>query len=162
MSYEVDVKHEYELSKAKFLKLSLLFSALLTIVIVAIVLMIVLTKEDYLPFLIISIVISVLFVWFAIFFFTIIYNEINAKYRYFKGYDSGIKPTDEVIFLRKNDEVCLINGLYVYPVHVKYVSTLKEETKVIYTLVNQLNFDNGDKLTVETYQRILIKAEKHS
>ena len=162
MSYEVDVKHEYELSKAKFLKLSLLFSALLTIVIVAIVLMIVLTKEDYLPFLIISIVISVLFVWFAIFFFTIIYNEINAKYRYFKGYDSGIKPTDEVIFLRKNDEVCLINGLYVYPVHVKYVSTLKEETKVIYTLANQLNFDNGDKLTVETYQRILIKAEKHS
>lgn len=162
MSYEVDVKHEYELSKAKFLKLSLLFSALLTIVIVAIVLMIVLTKEDYLPFLIISIVISVLFVWFAIFFFTIIYNEINAKYRYFKGYDSGIKPTDEVIFLRKNDEVCLINGLYVYPVHVKYVSTLKEETKVIYTLANQLNFDNGDKLTIETYQRILIKAEKHS
>ena len=162
MSYEVDVKYEYELSKAKFLKLSLLFSALLTIVIVAIVLMIVLTKEDYLPFLIISIVISVLFVWFAIFFFTIIYNEINAKYRYFKGYDSGIKPTDEVIFLRKNDEVCLINGLYVYPVHVKYVSTLKEETKVIYTLANQLNFDNGDKLTIETYQRILIKAEKHS
>lgn len=162
MSYEVDVKHEYELSKAKFLKLSLLFSALLTIVIVAIVLMIVLTKEDYLPFLIISIVISVLFVWFAIFFFTIIYNEINAKHRYFKGYDSGIKPTDEVVFLRKNDEVCLINGLYVYPVHVKYVSTLKEETKVIYTLANQLNFDNGDKLTIETYQRILIKAEKHS
>lgn len=162
MSYEVDVKHEYELSKAKFLKLSLLFSVLLTIVIVTIVLMIVLTKEDYLPFLIISIVISVLFVWFAIFFFTIIYNEINAKYRYFKGYDSGIKPTDEVIFLRKNDEVCLINGLYVYPVHVKYVSTLKEETKVIYTLANQLNFDNGDKLTIETYQRILIKAEKHS
>lgn len=162
MSYEVDVKNEYQQSKSKFLRLSLLFSGVFTIVIVAIILMIVLTKEDYLPFLIISIVLGVLFSWFTIFFFTIIYNEINAKYRYFKGYDSGIKPTDEVVFLRQNDDICLVNGLYVYPVHVKYVSSLKEETKVIYTLSKQLNFDNGDKLTIETYQRILIKAEKHS
>ncbi len=162
MSYEVDVKLEQQASKSKFLRMSLLFSSLLTIVIVSDVLMITLTKENYLPFLIISIVISVLFAWFAIFFFTLIYSEINAKYRYFKGYDSGIKPTDEVIFLRKNDEICLTNGLYVYPLHVKYVSTLKEETKTIYTFAENLNFENGDKLTIETYQRILIKAEKHS
>ena len=73
-----------------------------------------------------------------------------------------MKPTDEVIFLRKNDEICLTNGLYVYPLHVKYISTLKEETKTIYTFAENLNFENGDKLTIETYQRILIKAEKHS
>lgn len=162
MKYAVDVSNEFQKAKSKFFRYSLCFSLLLTAVLVGDVLLIVLANEDYLVNLIISIVLSILFAWFAIYFFTNIYNELNARYRYFKGYDSGIQETDEIVFIKKSDELCYINGLYAYPVLVRFVSNLADKEKVIYTLDKDLDLSDGDKLTVTTYQRILIKAEKHS
>ena len=161
MHYCVDVNNEYQNIKKKFFRLSLLFSLILTVVIVADVLLVSLSQEDYIPCYIISIVISVLFAYFAIFFFTNIYNEVNARYRYFKGYESGLKPTDEVLFIKQSEELCYVNGLYVYPLFVSFVSNLEKTDKIIYTLSKKLNFETGDKLTITTYQRILIEAEKH-
>ena len=162
MNYVVDVSNEYQKSKSTFFRYSLGFSILLTLVIVGDVLLVVLTKEDYLVNLIISIIISILFIWIAIYFFTNIYNELNAKYRYFKGYSSGIQETDEVVFIKKSDELSYINGLYAYPVAVRYTSNLENKDKIIYSLDKDLDLEAGDKVTITTYQRILIKAEKHS
>ena len=161
MRYSVDVSHEYQLIKTKFLRLSLLFSIILTIVILADVLLITLSKENYLPFLIISIVITILFAWFCIFFFTNIYNETNGQYRYFKGYNSGLQPVEEVEFLSQSDELCYINGLYVYPVYVRYMTNLSAQDKVIFTLKEKLPFEMGDRLTIKTYQRVIMDAERH-
>lgn len=161
MHYSVDVNNEYQIIKKKLFRLSLLFSLILTVVIVADVLLVTLSKEDYVVCYIISIVISILFAWFAIFFFTNIYNEVNARYRYFKGYESGLKPTDEVLFIKQSEELCYVNGLYVYPLFVSFVSNLDTKDKIIYTLSKKLNFAAGDKLTITTFQRILIEAEKH-
>lgn len=162
MNYQVDVSNEYQKAKSIFFRYSLGFSLLLTAVIVGDVLLIALANEDYLVNLIISIIITVLFTWVAIYFFTNIYSEINARYRYFKGYESGIHPTDEVIFIKKSDELSYINGLYAYPVAVRYISNLESQDKIIYTLDKDLDIAEGDKLTITTYQRILINAEKHS
>ena len=161
-SYRVDVGNEYQQSKSSFLKWSLLFSLIFTIVIVGDVLLVVLANEDYLVNLIIAITISILFAWASIYFFTNIYNDVNARYRYFKGYDSGLHPVEEVVYLKKSDELCYVNGLYVYPLIVRYISNLKAEEKIIYTFTKDLDLSEGDKLTITTYQRILIKAEKHS
>ena len=161
MNYCVDVNEEYQKVKSKFLRASLLFSLILTIVLVADVLLVILAKEKYQVNMIIAIAITSLFSWFAIYFFTNIYSEINARYRYFKGYDVGIKPSDEVIFVRKGDELCYINGLYVYPVWVNYYDNLTKKEKIIYTVNGDLAYQSGDKLTITTYQRILIRAEKH-
>ena len=101
-----------------------------------------------------------LFSWFAIFFFSVIYGEINAKYRYFKGYDSGIKPVEEVEFIRQEKVLFPVNGLYVYPIRVRFLIGINQTEKMIYSL-DQLDCVEGDKFTIETYQRILIKADKH-
>ena len=90
------------------------------------------------------------------------FNDINARYRYFKGYESGIKPTDEVVFIHKFDELGYVNGLYVYPIAVRYFEGLEQKDKIIYAFKNDLEYEAGDKLTITTYQRILIKVEKHS
>lgn len=161
MNYWVNVDYEYRNAKSKFLRLSLLFSLTLTLVLTSDLLLILLANEDFTLNLIIAIVISVLFSWFAIYFFTIIYGDVNARYRYFKGYESGLKSTDEVVFIKKEDEPKLINGLYVYPLKVCYKEGIEDINKIIYTLNNDLKYESGDKLTIETYQRILIKAEKH-
>ena len=161
MNYQVDVSYEYQSIKSKLFRLSLLFSLLLTLIIIMDVLLVVLAKEQYTVQLIVSIVITIVFVWFSIFFFSNIYQEVNLQYRYYKGYFSGIKPVDEVEFVSLDNELHYVNGLYVYPLHVRYVSTLGSEEKIIYTLKNDLSFQEGDKLTIETYQRILLKAEKH-
>jgi len=162
MDFSVDVQNEYLGAKSAFLRWSLLFSGLFTLTILADVLLILLAGEYYTVNLIIAIVISILFSWFALFFFTNIYGDVNNKYRYFRGYESGIKPTEEVEFLSKSDELCYINGLYVYPVYVRYAIGLNRIDKVIFAFSNNIDFEMGDKLTITTYQRILIKAEKHS
>ena len=162
MNYRVDVTNEYKLAKSSILRHSLLFSLLLTLVIVGDVLLVILAKEDYLINLIIAIMVTILFSWFAIYFFTNIYQDVNNKYRYYRGYESGLKPTEEVEFLKKSDELCYINGLYVYPLYVRYAIGLSRQDKVIFTLDQNLDFEMGDKLTITTYQRILIEAEKHA
>ena len=162
MSYEVDVQREYTLSKSRFLKVSLLFASLLTLVLIGDVLLVTLTKENYTSYLIIAIVISVLFSWFAIYFFTNIYKDINSRYRYFQGYNLGMKSEDEVIFEKMQKDMELVNGVYVYPLKVKFISNLNEpEEKTIYSFSEDLHFKRGDKLTIKTYQRILISAELH-
>ena len=160
-NYCVDVNGEYIKAKSKIFRSSLLFSLILTAVIIADVLLVALAGEEYIVNFIISSVITVLFIWFMIFFISNVYSDINARYQYFRGYQSGIQPTDEVIFIRKSDELCYVNGLYVYPVFVRYLSTLGEREKIIYTL-DDLNYQEEDKLTITTYQRIIIKAEKHA
>ena len=162
MDYCVDVNHEYQLAKGRMLKYSLLFSLVLALIIIGDVLLVWLAGEDYLVNLIIAIALTTLFSWFAIYFFTNIYNDIDSRYRYFKGYASGIKPVDEVVFIKKSDELCFVNGLYDSPVYVRYAVGLNRIDKVIFAFNNSLNFEMGDKLTITTYQRILIKAEKHS
>ena len=160
--YQVDVNKEYQKAKSNFLRYSLLFSLIFSLVLVTDVLLILFAGEDYQVNLLITIIISILFLWFAIFFFTNIYQDINNRYRYFKGYDGGIKPTDEVIFLASSDELAYVNGLYVYPLMVKYVSNLEEAEKIIYSFNKEINYEQGDKLTITTYQRIILKMEKHS
>ena len=158
----MDVSKECASAKKTLFMLSLVFTLLFTLIILADVLLIALAGEDYIVNLILAIVISVLFTWFSIYFFSNIYSEANNKYRYYRGYESGLKPIEEVEFLKKSDELCYINGLYVYPVYVRYAIGLSRQDKVIFSTINTLDYQMGDKLTITTYQRILIKAERHS
>lgn len=161
MDYSVDVSSEYQQIKSKYFRYSLLFSSILTAVLIGDVLLITLSKEHYKLCMVIAIVITVIFSWFAIFFFTNIYKDINERYRYFKGYESGIKSTEEVEVLNLSEEQCLVNGLYVYPLFIRSYSGLTSTDKIIYSLEKNLDYKPGDKLTITTYQRILITAERH-
>lgn len=161
MEYNVNVEDEFTKAKRIYFRFSLLFSLLSVIIIVNDTLLILLAKENYLVQYIIATVITILFGWYAIFFFTTIFKDINARYRYFRNYESGLKANDEVEFISKGDELQLVNGLYVYPLNLKYFEGINEEDKVIYSLTNDIHFQQGDKLTITTYQRILIKAERH-
>lgn len=161
MDYRVDIENEYKKAKSTFLKHSLLFSLILTLVLIGDVLLVTLSGENYVVNLIIAAVITTLFSWYAIFFFTNIYGEINSRYRFYKGYDSGLKPVEEVEFLSQRGEILYVNGLYVYELSVRYFEGITHQDKIIYCF-DKLDFEVGDKLTIETYQRIIVKAEKHS
>ena len=162
MLYSVDINEEYKKSRSKLIRYTLLFSLVLTVTLTADTLLVVLTKGNYIVSLIIAIAITSLFSWFAIYFFTNIYSEINARYRYFKSYDSGVKSVEEVQFISKDDGLCYVNGLYVYPIRIRSYDGLKVVDKLIYTLNENLDYKVYDKLTITTYQRILIEAESHS
>ena len=162
MNYFVDVQQEYQKAKSIFFRWSLGFSGLFTLVLIGDILLISLAGEYYTANLVISVIITTLFMWVAIFFFSNIYGDVNNRYRYFKGYESGLKENEEVEFLKKSDELCYINGLYVYPVYIRYAIGLNRTDKVIFAFNNDIDFEMGDSLTITTYQRILIKAEKHS
>lgn len=158
--YSVDVSREYTKARSRLLRFSLFFSLLFTGVLIGDVLLVIFASEEYTLQFVIASVITVLFIWFAIWFISNVYSDLNARYKYFKGYQSGIQPVDEIIIIKQSDDLTYVNGLYVYPILVKYVSNLGETNKIIYTM-DELNFEPNDKLTVTTYQRIIIKAEKH-
>ena len=160
MNYQLDVSKGYQVSKKHFLLLSLLFSLIFTVVLISDVLLVVLSNENYIVALIISIVITILFAWFAIYFFYNIYGDVNNEYRFYKGYESGLKEIGEVIYINQDTELTYINGLYAYPVHVAYINGLEKTNKVIYT-IEKLDYRQGDKLSIITYRRILVKAELH-
>ena len=157
----MDVSKGYQDAKKSLFKLSLLFSLLFSAVIVIDVLLVALANEDYLVNLIISIIITILFAWFALYFFYNILDDVNGEYRFYKGYESGLKENNEVIFNEQINELTYINGLYAYPVHITVSDGLEKVNKVIYTIQKDLGYKNGDKLTVITYSRILVKAEPH-
>ena len=161
MDYCLDINNEYQKAKSKLFRISLLFSIVFALTILGDVLLIALAGEEYLVNYIIASVLTVLFSWFAIFFFINIFNAKNAQYRYYRGYESGIKPEEEVEFLKKSDELCYINGLYVYPIYVRFIIGLNRQDKVVFALEKDLPYEMGDRLTITTYQRILVKAEKH-
>ena len=162
MSYSVDINEEYKKSKSRLLRYSLLFSLVLAATLVADTLLVVFSKENYTVNLVIAIVITSLFGWFAIYFFTNIYRELNTRYRYFKGYESGVKAVEEVQFLGQDSELHYVNGLYVYPIHIRSYDGLKTVDKTIYVLNYDLGYKAYDRLTITTYQRILIESESHS
>ena len=162
MSYSVDINEEYKKSKSKLLRCSLLFALVLAITLTADTLLVIFSKENYTANLVIAIIITSLFSWFAIYFFTNVYRDLNARYRYFKGYESGVKSIEEVQFLGQENELCYVNGLYVYPIHIRSYDGLKTVDKTIYVLGNDLGYKAYDRLTITTYQRILIESESHS
>ena len=65
------------------------------------------------------------------------------------------------MFIKKEEELTYLNGLYVYPLLVRFISGITETEKIIYIYQDDVKFVEGDKLTITTYQRILIEAEKH-
>ena len=160
MNYQMDVSKGYQAAKKSLFRLSLLFSLLLSAVLIADVLLVALANENYLVNLIISIIITISFTWFAIYFFYNIYGDVNNEYRFYKGYESGLKEIGEVIYINQDTELTYINGLYAYPVHVAYINGLEKTNKVIYT-IEKLDYRQGDKLSIITYRRILVKAELH-
>ena len=161
MNYYVDVESEFKQAKSSLFRSSLLFSLLLTLVITCDILLVIFAKENYFLNYIIATIITVLFGWFAIFFFFNIFKDLNNKYRYYKNIESGIKEVNEVELLNKSNELSYVNGLYVYPIYVRYYEGIREEAKVIYSFTDKLGFENGDRLTISTYQRIILKADKH-
>lgn len=162
MNYSVDINNELKETKSKLLRHSLVFAVILTITLISDVLLVGLANEEYAVNLIVAMVISILFIWYSVFFFVNIYQDINAKYRYYKGYESGLKSKDEIEFINKDTAPEFINGLVVYKVHARFIDGLSKEEKTIYTLNENLPFVKGDKLSITTYQRILVEAEKHS
>ena len=162
MSYSVDINEEYKKSKSKLLRYSLLFALVLAITLTADTLLVIFSKENYTANLVIAIILTSLFSWFAIYLFTNIYRDLNARYRYFKGYESGVKSIEEVQFLGQDSKLSYINGLYVYPVYIRSYDGLKSVDKTIYVLDSDLGYKAYDRLTITTYQRILIESENHS
>ena len=143
MNYRVDVNYEYKEVKSKLFRLSLLFALLLTIIIISDILLVTLSKENYVPFMIIAMVISILFTCFSVFFFSNIYSDVNARYRYFKGYESGLKPVEEVELLQISHEPCYENGLIVKYEDVPVMNGLGDST------IWKCTFENGSVFEIE-------------
>ena len=163
MNYQLDISKNYQSARKKMTLLSLSFSLVFSLVLIADVLLVIFANEDYKLNLIIAIIISILFTWAAIFFFGNFYNEALGKYLFYKSYESGLKEEAEVIFEKQIDTQVMTNrnGLITYPVHVTYIDGLTKTHKVICTVEKDLGFKEGDKLTIITYQRVIIKAERH-
>lgn len=158
MIFNLDVKVKFFEAKSNMQKNVFFFASIFSIVLIVIILLVALSSNEYMINLIFTIIISILFACFAIFEATVIYPILFNRLRFFSGYFSGKKIEDIVMIKSINKHNDQINDLDVYEIIVDVFDGLDISEKRIYSLEN-FSFDLKKKYKVETYQRILIKAE---
>ena len=154
----VDIKSGLYGAESKKLRHFLLFivSTLLTIALVLILMFT--SKTNYILELIFSIFISVLYLLYLVFYFSVIRRVINADLRFFNGASKSELSEYDVEILSMSDEMKEYNGREYYVLTANVDETLKDEVRNFY-LPKKFQFKNKQKARLYVYGSVVINVE---
>ena len=133
-----------------------LFSTILTIALV-IVLMLT-SKLNYVVELIFTILVSVIYLIYLVFYFTVIRRVISNDLRFFEGAAKSELSENDVEILSMSKETKEYNGREYYVLEAKVDENLKDDVKNFY-LPEQFSFKNKQKARLYVYGSIVINVE---
>lgn len=154
----VDIKkglYGVEIKKRRHFLL-FLFSTIIAITLV-IVLMLT-SKQNYILELIFTILISIAYLIYLIFYFTIIRRVLSADLRFFEGAGKNEQSEYDVEILSMSDEIKEYNGREYYLLEAKVNENLKDEVKNFY-LPSKFAFKKNQKARLYVYGSIVINVE---
>ena len=154
----VDIKNGLYGAERRKLRhfLLFLFTTFLTITLV-IVLMLT-SKLNYIVELIFTILISVIYLIYLVFYFTVIRRVITADLRFFEGASKSELSEYDVEILSMSKEIKEYNGREYYVLEAKVDENLKDEVKNFY-LPEQFAYKNKQKARLYVYGSIVISVE---
>ncbi len=155
---DIDLKLKEE--KKKYITLLLLF-VIVSIIVLSIVLTLLLTSSDnYTLVMIINMVITIIYLWFTMFYFININPSIRAKYLFFKNYNQGEVEKKIVTYISKKEETKKRN-LFVILHKVSFIESGKTYYRDIYLFEeNNVSFKKDRSYRVYLYKNVLIKFEE--
>ena len=125
----------------------------------ALVLILMLTsKQKYVLELIFTILVSVVYLFYAIFYFTVIRRCLQAELRFYEGASKAELSEYDVEIRSISEKVKEYNGLEYYVLEAKVDENLKEEDKIFY-VPSKFSFKKNQKAVLYVYGSIVIKVE---
>ena len=130
-----------------------------TIFAFALVLILMLTsKQKYVLELIFTIFVSVVYLFYAIFYFTVIRRCLQAELRFYEGASKAELSEYDVEIQSISEKVKEYNGLEYYVLEAKVDENLKEEDKIFY-VPSKFSFKKNQKAVLYVYGSIVINVE---
>ena len=154
----VDVKKGLYGAETRKLRHFILF-LISTILVVSLVIILMLTsKLNYVVELVFTILISIAYLFYLIFYFTIIRRIIKADLRFFEGASKTELSEYDVEILSMSKEIKNYNDREYYVLEAKVKESLKDEEKIFY-LPNTFAYKKREKAKLYVYGSVVINVE---
>lgn len=154
----VDIKKGLYGAETRKLRHFILF-LISTILVVSLVLILMLTsKLNYVVELVFTILISIAYLFYLIFYFTIIRRVIRADLRFFEGASKAELSEYDVEIISMSEENKEYNGREYYILEAKVKESLKDEVKNFY-LPNTFAYKKNQKARLYVYGSVVINVE---
>ena len=126
---------------------------------VALVILLMLTsKQRYTLELIFTILISIAYLLYLVFYFTVIRRVLQAELRFYEGASKAELSEYDVEILSISEEIKEHNGLEYYVLEAKVDENLKEEDKIFY-VPTKFSFKKNQKATIQVFGSVVINVE---
>ena len=126
---------------------------------VALILLLMLTsKQKYTLELIFTILISIAYLVYLVFYFTVIRRVLQAELRFYEGASKAELSEYDVEIHCISEEIKEHNGLEYYVLEAKVDENLKEEDKIFY-VPTKFSFKKNQKATIQVYGSVVINVE---
>ena len=133
-----------------------LLSSVLTIALVVILMMT--SKQKYVLELIFTILVSVVYLIYLVFYFTVIRRVLQAELRFYEGASKSELTKYDIEIQSISEKVKEYNGLEYYVLEARVDENLKEEDKIFY-VSKQFSFKKNQKATIQVYGSVVINVE---
>ena len=143
------------LKKRRHFILFLLFSV---IAIALVVILMVTSTEKYALELVFTILISIAYLIYIIFYFSVIHRCLTAELRFYEGASKVELSEYDVEILSISEKVKEYNGLEYFVLEAKVNENLKDEDKIFY-VPRTFSFKKNQKAVLYVYGSIVIKVE---
>ena len=125
----------------------------------ALVILLMLTsKQKYILELIFTILISVSYLIYLVFYFTVIRRVLHADMRFFEGASKAELSEYDVEIQSISEEIKIYNGREYYVLEAKVDEYLKEEDKIFY-VPTKFSFKKNQKAKIQVYGSVVINVE---
>ena len=126
---------------------------------VALVILLMLTsKQKYTLELIFTILISIAYLLYLVFYFTVIRRVLQAELRFYEGASKAELSEYDVEIHSISEEIKEHNGLEYYVLEARVDENLKEEDKIFY-VPTKFSFKKNQKATIQVYGSVVINVE---
>ncbi len=130
-----------------------------TMIAFALVILLMLTsKQKYVLELIFTILISVAYLVYLVFYFTVIRRVLIADIRFFEGASKAELSEYDVEILSISENIKEYNGREYYVLEARVDENLKEEDKIFY-LPSKFSFKKNQKASIQVYGSVVINVE---
>ena len=133
-----------------------LFSTVLTIILVVVLMLT--SKSNYIHELIFTIFISIAYLVYLVFYFTVIRRVVYADLHFFEGASKTELSEYNVEIISISKEIKDYNGREYYLLEANVRENLKDEVKNFY-LPSKFSFKKNQKATLQVYGSVVINVE---
>ena len=162
MTQVIDIEQGKRKAKTRFV-LHIIFVIVLTAgVIAGSLLLLFLSSLDYIPNLIITIVLDILLVAFLLFYFFNIFPIVSYYNRLFKGMNTvSLERRRKMTFVEAKD-IRTISNVNLKVFAFSYKEGENEYIENLYTLESDIPFEINASYTLDTYQNIIVRYQEVS